>query len=85
MIAYGVGRIGCQVSGDGDWGIDNPNPQPEWLSWFPEWTWSYNFPNNVNQVGRYITESDPWAIFEGYGTCLDVPVFPTSYMKPLWL
>jgi len=23
MIAYAVGRIGCQVSGDGDWGIPN--------------------------------------------------------------
>jgi prolipoprotein diacylglyceryltransferase len=23
MLAYGVGRIGCQVSGDGDWGIYN--------------------------------------------------------------
>ena len=23
MLAYGVGRLGCQVSGDGDWGILN--------------------------------------------------------------
>ena len=23
MLAYGVGRMGCQVSGDGDWGIFN--------------------------------------------------------------
>ena len=23
MIAYAVGRIGCQVSGDGDWGVRN--------------------------------------------------------------
>lgn len=23
MLAYGLGRIGCQVSGDGDWGIYN--------------------------------------------------------------
>jgi prolipoprotein diacylglyceryltransferase len=23
MLAYAVGRIGCQVSGDGDWGILN--------------------------------------------------------------
>jgi hypothetical protein len=23
MLAYGIGRIGCQVSGDGDWGIVN--------------------------------------------------------------
>lgn len=78
MIGYGVGRIGCQVSGDGDWGIDNPALQPSWLSWLPDWTWSYNFPNNVNRVGRLIKESDPWEIFQGYGTCLDVPVFPTS-------
>lgn len=23
MLAYGIGRLGCQVSGDGDWGIPN--------------------------------------------------------------
>ncbi len=23
MLAYAIGRIGCQVSGDGDWGIEN--------------------------------------------------------------
>lgn len=23
MLAYGIGRLGCQVSGDGDWGIIN--------------------------------------------------------------
>ena len=23
MLSYAVGRIGCQVSGDGDWGIAN--------------------------------------------------------------
>jgi phosphatidylglycerol---prolipoprotein diacylglyceryl transferase len=23
MLAYGIGRIGCQVAGDGDWGIPN--------------------------------------------------------------
>lgn len=78
MLGYGIGRIGCQVSGDGDWGIPNPSPQPDWLSWLPEWTWSYNFPNNVNGVGRFISESDPWTIYPGYGTCLDPGVFPTS-------
>ncbi len=47
MLGYGVGRIGCQVAGDGDWGIPNNLPQPEWLSFLPEWTWAYNYPNNV--------------------------------------
>ncbi|MBU2266687.1 MAG: prolipoprotein diacylglyceryl transferase, partial [Bacteroidetes bacterium] len=28
MLAYGVGRIGCQLAGDGDWGIENLNPKP---------------------------------------------------------
>jgi prolipoprotein diacylglyceryl transferase len=48
FLAYGVGRLGCHVSGDGDWGIVNNNPKPGWLSWAPDWAWSYNYPNNVN-------------------------------------
>ncbi len=46
-LAYGVGRMGCQISGDGDWGIPNDAPMPEWLSFMPEWVWKYNYPNNV--------------------------------------
>jgi prolipoprotein diacylglyceryl transferase len=78
MLGYGIGRIGCQVSGDGDWGINNPAPPPDWMSFLPDWVWSYQFPNNVNGVGRLITETDPWPVFPGYGTCLDIPVYPTS-------
>ena len=49
MIAYAIGRIGCQVAGDGDWGIENTDPNP--FSWLPDWVWSYNYPHNVNEVG----------------------------------
>ena len=49
MLAYAVGRIGCQVSGDGDWGIVNNNPKP--FSWLPDWVWSYKYPHNVNEMG----------------------------------
>ncbi len=49
MLAYAVGRIGCQVSGDGDWGIVNNNPKP--FSWLPDWMWSYKYPHNVNEMG----------------------------------
>src|SRR5215203_551718 len=52
MIAYAIGRIGCQVSGDGDWGIQNIEPNP--YSWLPDWLWSYNYPNNVIEVGNPI-------------------------------
>lgn len=49
MLAYSMGRIGCQVSGDGDWGIVNNNPKP--ISWLPDWMWSYKYPHNVNEMG----------------------------------
>ena len=70
MLAYGLGRIGCQVSGDGDWGIVNTSPKP--FSWLPDWMWAYNYPNNVNEagvpipgcVGKYCNELNP-------------PVYPT--------
>jgi prolipoprotein diacylglyceryltransferase len=90
MLAYGVGRIGCQISGDGDWGIPNAHPKPNWLSWLPDWMWSYQFPNNVNGVygarpagytGKWITPDDPWPIFDGYGTYLDPGVFPTAFYE----
>lgn len=47
ILAYGIGRIGCQVAGDGDWGIPNDSPKPDWLSWAPDWLWAYNYPHNV--------------------------------------
>ncbi len=52
MLAYSLGRIGCQVSGDGDWGLPNSSPKP--FSWLPDWMWSYRYPHNVNEVGELI-------------------------------
>jgi len=52
MLAYAIGRIGCQVSGDGDWGIENLNPKPEWLGLLPDWAWAYDYPHNI--IGRGI-------------------------------
>lgn len=52
LVGYAVGRLGCQLSGDGDWGIVAA-AIPE--SWFlPDWMWSYDFPNNVAQSGGLI-------------------------------
>lgn len=92
MLGYGIGRIGCQVSGDGDWGIPNLIPQPKWLQWLPEWTWAYAYPNNVNGIygprsagytGKLIESTDPWPIFQGYGTYLDPAVFPTAFYETI--
>lgn len=52
MFAYAFGRIGCQVSGDGDWGIPNLKPKP--FSWMPDWLWAYNYPHNVIGEGKPI-------------------------------
>ena len=47
ILAYGVGRIGCQLSGDGDWGIPNDAPMPDAISFLPEWMWAFDYPGNV--------------------------------------
>lgn len=28
MISYGMGRVGCHMAGDGDWGVVNVYPKP---------------------------------------------------------
>ena len=56
LLGYAVGRMGCQLSGDGDWGI-LAAAQPEWW-FFPDWLWSYNFPNNVNNAGVLLDGCD---------------------------
>ncbi len=50
MLAYGIGRIGCQLAGDGDWGIPNDAPVPSSLSFLPDWMWSFDYPGNINGV-----------------------------------
>ncbi|MCB0572617.1 MAG: prolipoprotein diacylglyceryl transferase [Phaeodactylibacter sp.] len=72
IVAYGVGRLGCHLAGDGDWGIVNTMAQPGW--WFlPDWLWAYDYPHNILREG---------AVLEGfagkYNTHLAPPVFPTS-------
>ncbi|MES2329548.1 MAG: prolipoprotein diacylglyceryl transferase [Bacteroidota bacterium] len=74
MIAYALGRIGCQVSGDGDWGIDNIKPNP--FTWLPDWMWSYRYPHNVINYGEPIPGcSGPFC------NQLKVPVYPTAFYE----
>jgi phosphatidylglycerol:prolipoprotein diacylglycerol transferase len=45
MLGYGIGRLGCQLSGDGDWGIAaNMALKPGWL---PDWLWSQTYDGNI--------------------------------------
>lgn len=74
MLAYAIGRIGCQVAGDGDWGIENTSPNP--FGFLPDWMWSYNYPHNVNEVGVPIPGC------EGrYCTQLPTGHFPTPFYE----
>lgn len=50
MLGYALGRIGCQLSGDGDWGIAADMAlKPDWL---PTWLWAQTYENNI--VGEVI-------------------------------
>lgn len=70
MLSYGIGRIGCEMSGDGDWGKVNLLPKPSWL---PQWAWSFDFPHNVNDEGNMIPDC-----VGKFCHVLPQPVWPTS-------
>ncbi|HWK06789.1 MAG TPA: prolipoprotein diacylglyceryl transferase family protein [Puia sp.] len=76
MLAYGIGRIGCHLAGDGDWGIVNDRPQPSWLQWAPGWVWSCRYPHNSIHQGVYIPGCP-----DNYCTVLPAPVYPTSFYE----
>lgn len=88
MLAYGTGRIGCHVAGDGDWGIVNTLPKPSWMSFLPDWTWAYNYPNNVNKVCNPFLEGDP-GFLANYGCNFEetpflvASVFPTPMYEAI--
>ena len=78
MLAYAVGRIGCHLSGDGDWGIENLAPKPSWLSWAPDWAWATKYPHNV--IGEGVPIKDCVGKF-----CMELPnpVYPTAFYEVL--
>lgn len=80
MLAYGIGRIGCQLSGDGDWGINNLAAKPEWMSFLPNWMWSYDFPHNVIRSGIPMEDCGN-EFWEPYCYQLANPVWPTAFYE----
>jgi len=78
MLAYGIGRVGCQLSGDGDWGIVNTLAKPSSISFLPDWMWAFKYPHNVigegvqiaGCVGRHCAE-------------LPMAVFPTPFYEAI--
>lgn len=78
ILGYGTGRLGCQFSGDGDWGIpvkgvrdgvEYAFTKPGWL---PDFLWAQTYPHNVAGEGAPI----PGCTWH-YCTELTTGVFPT--------
>lgn len=74
IVGYAVGRLGCQFSGDGDWGIVNTIAKPGWF-FLPDSWWAYDYPHNVLNDGIAIEGCN-------FKHCMKLSqtVFPT----PLW-
>jgi phosphatidylglycerol:prolipoprotein diacylglycerol transferase len=73
LLAYAIGRLGCHLAGDGDWGIVNRLAKPGWLSWLPNEAWAAHYPHNVLRQGVFI----PGCRLD-YCAVLPDAVFPTS-------
>ncbi len=74
LFAYAAGRIGCHISGDGDWGIANLSPKP--FTWLPDWMWAYTYPHNVVNEGVAI----PGCV-GSYCNQLPLPVYPSTFFE----
>jgi prolipoprotein diacylglyceryltransferase len=71
-LGYAIGRMGCHLSGDGDWGIPHIAIKPShWL--LPDILWAYDYPHNVLNKGALIT-----GCAGKYCHFLEFPVYPTS-------
>ncbi len=82
MLAYGIGRIGCYLAGDGDWGIcSNLDDKPAWI---PSFLWSETFPNSILGADALTLENcPPWA--DGvYPTMLYEFAMATLIFGVLW-
>src|ERR1039457_5208855 len=78
ILAYAIGRIGCQLAGDGCWGILNTAPKPSWLGFLPGWMWAFQFSANVINEGSLIPGCTADHCF-----ILQNPVYPTSFYETI--
>ena len=74
MIAYGIGRIGCQLAGDGDYGIPTDSP---FAMTYPDGMVSTLASRNSELVAYY------QQIFPGRSIPYDIPVHPAPVYETL--
>jgi phosphatidylglycerol:prolipoprotein diacylglycerol transferase len=62
MLGYAIGRIGCQVAGDGDWGIAADMAlKPAWL---PAWFWAQHYVGNIAGIPIAASGVYPTPVYE---------------------
>jgi phosphatidylglycerol---prolipoprotein diacylglyceryl transferase len=62
MLGYAIGRLGCQLSGDGDWGIAaNMALKPGWM---PDWSWAQTYDGNILGVAIAAPGVYPTPLYE---------------------
>jgi len=83
LLGYAVGRIGCQVSGDGDWGIAaNLALKPDWL---PMWLWAQTYQGNIAGEAIPFPGVYPTPIYESVAALLMFAMLQAyaKQMRPL--
>jgi phosphatidylglycerol:prolipoprotein diacylglycerol transferase len=76
FLAYAVGRLGCQFSGDGCWGI--PSGLFTKPSFIPDFLWGNTYAHNVNREGISIPQCT-----ESYCKVLPEAHFPTPLYETI--
>ena len=74
ILAYGIGRIGCQLAGDGDYGIPTDVP---WAMTYPKGTVPTLAAENPQLAALYSR------IFPDREVPIDIPVHPTPVYETL--
>ncbi|MBL7973708.1 MAG: prolipoprotein diacylglyceryl transferase, partial [Candidatus Kapabacteria bacterium] len=74
ILAYGIGRIGCQLAGDGDYGIPSTLP---WAMGYPKGTVPTLSSTNIELANKFKE------MFPGTPLPLDIQVHPTPVYETL--
>ena len=76
MLAYSIGRMGCQLAGDGCWGVKNEHSH----SFLPDWIWSNQYIGAIH--GQPYTDVNGNDFYEE-GIDIIFAVFPTSVYETI--
>jgi len=80
MLGYAIGRMGCQISGDGDWGVPaDVTLKPGWL---PMWFWAQTYSGNI--LGEVVPYPGvyPTPLYEAIASLLIFAILQACSKRP---